>query len=265
MKDLKNRVVVITGASSGIGYATALAFAAQESRIAVCARRADRLQELTTQIQNKGGEILAIRCDVSVKEDVDRFVSEVLSRWARIDVLICNAGHGYIARVDEITPEGMQQIFMVNVLGTLYAIQAALPAMKQKKEGSIVIVTSVVGRYALPLGGAYSATKFAQVALAQSLRAELKSYGIGVTAVYPGFTNTEFAEAAVNPGNRKTKRIGGSQPAEEVARAIVKAVQKNKREVYPNRLGSIFAHAGAISPSFLDRIMGMVTKRMGRA
>ena len=264
MKDFTDRVVAITGASSGIGYATALAFAAAQSKIAVCARRVDRLQQLATQIRDLGSESLTIHADVSKKDDVDRFITGVLNRWGRIDVLVCNAGYGYTARIDEITPDGMQQIFAVNVLGTLYAIQATLPAMKQRKEGSIVIVTSVVGRYALPLGGAYSITKFAQVALSQSLRAELKPYGIGVTTVYPGFTKTEFSQAAVNPGNRKTKSVGRSQPAEEVARAVVKAVRKNKKELYPNRLGSIFAHAGAIFPSFLDRIMGAAAKRMGR-
>lgn len=264
MKELTSRIVVVTGASSGIGLATAIAFAKQKCKIAICARRLDRLQNVADQIREGGADCFVSKTDVSIKEDVDRFISEVLERWARIDVLVCNAGYGYTARIDEITAGDMEQIFAVNFLGTLFPIQAALPPMKKQKYGHIVIVSSVAGRYALPVGGAYSVTKFAQVALSQSLRAEVRADGIRVTAIYPGFTETEFSQAAFNPGNRKTKSLGKRQPAEEVGEAIVRAVKKNKKDVYPNLPGSIFAHAGMIFPSLVDRIMSIAGKRMGR-
>jgi len=261
MKSLADRVVLITGASSGIGRATAMEFAKLKCKIAICARREDRLKELAATI---GNDCFYRAFDIRNREEIEKFVADVHARWGRLDVLLANAGYGYLARVDEIDPLEMQQIWEVNFLGTLYAVQNVIPHMKERKEGHIVIISSVVGRYALPVMSAYCATKFAQVALGESLRPELRESNIGVTLVYPGYTQTEFGQAQHNPGNRPRNLTRRGQNPEVIARAIIQAVRKNKKEIYPNFQGSIFAHAGLYMPWLLDEGIRFASKKFQR-
>lgn len=261
MKQLADRVVFITGASSGIGRASALEFSKLKCKIAICGRREDRLKELARQI---GGECFYRAFDLRNRDEIEKFIADIHARWGRLDVLIANAGYGYLARVDEVDPQEMQQIWEVNFLGTLFSIQNALPHMKERKEGHIVIISSVVGKYALPVMSAYCATKFAQVALGESLRPELREWKIGVTIVYPGFTQTEFGQAQHNPKNRPRNLTRRGQNPEAVARAIIQAVRKNKKEIYPNFQGSIFAHAGLYLPWLLDEGISFASKRFQR-
>lgn len=264
MKKLSGRVVVVTGASSGIGWETALAFAREKCKVAVCARRENRLRELCDLIRQAGGEPFAVPVDVAVRSTVHDFIQQVLERWGRVDVVVANAGYGYLASVNEIDPVQMERIWQVNFMGSFHAIQASLPGMLAQKEGHIAIVSSVVGRYPLPVMSAYCATKFAQVALGQSLRMELRPHNIGVTMVYPGFTATEFRQNQLN--TEKRPDLGRkSQPASEVASAILSAVRKNRKEMYPNFTGSLFAHFGLWFPSFMDEAVGWITRRMKRA
>jgi short-subunit dehydrogenase len=261
MKLLTDRVVLITGASSGIGRAAALEFSKMKCKVAICARREDRLKELAETI---GSECFYRAFDIRNRDDIEKFVADVHSRWGRLDVLLANAGYGYLARVDEIDSQEMQQIWEVNFLGTLYAIQSTIPHMKARKEGHMVIISSVVGRYALPTMSAYCATKFAQVALGESLRVELRESNIGVTLVYPGYTQTEFGQAQRNPKNRPRNLTRRGQNPETVARAIIQAVRKNKKEIYPNFTGSIFAHAGLYMPWLLDEGIHLASKKFQR-
>ncbi|PWT88207.1 MAG: oxidoreductase [Acidobacteria bacterium] len=264
MKGLTGRVVLITGASSGIGYSAALAFAEKKCKVAVCARREDRLRELSTKIETKNGECLYRIVDVAEQAQVHEFTREVRRRWGRVDIVVANAGYGYLANVEEIEAQEMERIWKVNFMGTLYSIQAAIPYMKEQGAGHIVITSSVVGRYSLPMSSAYCATKFAQVALGQALRVELKQSHIGVTMVYPGYTSTEFGEAQLNPKKRSRNQSRRGQHPDEVASAIVKAVLKNKKEIYPNLQGSVFAHAGLYTPWLLDEALAIAIKRYGR-
>ena len=261
MKNLNDRVVFITGASSGIGYETALAFARAGCKVAAAARRTERLQKLTQEIAASGGECLPLPLDVADRQAVFTTVQTILQRWGRIDIAMANAGYGYLARVEEIQPDEMERIWQVNYLGTLWTLQASLPAMKEQKEGHIVMISSVIGRYAMPLSSAYCVTKFSQAALGQSLRPEVKEYNIGVTMVYPGFTATEFGEKQLHPERRKKVARKSQSPA-DVASRIVSAVRHNRKEIYPSFSGSLFAHLGLWFPWLADEVMTAARRRL---
>lgn len=261
MKDLKGKVVLITGASSGIGYQTALAFARTGCRITAAARRMDRLEQLAKDITAFGGECLLQQVDVSNREGMSHACRETVERWGGIDIAVANAGYGYLGLVEQIDPQEMERIWQVNFLGTLWTIQAALPYMKKQREGHIVIVSSVVGRYSLPLSSAYCVTKFAQAALAQSLRPEIKKHNIGVTVVYPGYTATEFGEKQLHQ-ERRNKVARKGQPAEEVAQHIISAVRHNRKEIYPSFSGSLFAHLGLWFPFLADQVTSYMERKM---
>src|SRR5712692_7128748 len=169
----RDRAVMITGASSGIGYDLALAFARRGAQVALLARRKQLLEELCDRITATGGEALAIPCDVTVRDEVDRAVGEATQAFGQVDVLINSAGILVPDTVDKIRREDLQQMMDVNLYGTLNAIQAVLPAMREARVGSIVNIASLAGRRGIsPLGG-YSATKFAVVGLTEALRIEL--------------------------------------------------------------------------------------------
>ena len=261
MDGLKDRVVLVTGASAGIGYQTALTFAREGCRVSVCARRGDRLAELAREIESAGGQCLAATLDVADRDAMVAMVDATVKRWGRLDIAVANAGYGLLARVEDIEKKEMERIWSVNFLGTLWTVQAALPAMKNRGEGHIVMVSSVVGRHAIPLSGAYCVTKFSQTALGQALRPELRKSNIGVTMVYPGFTDTEFGEKQLHPERRKRVLRKAQSPA-DVARRIVSAVRRNRKEIYPSFTGSLFARLGLWFPWLADEVVSRMVRRM---
>src|SRR5229473_2199193 len=168
--DPRGRVALVTGASSGIGAATARAFAGAGLRVALCTRRKDRLEQLAAELTTQGAEAT---------------VHAVAARWGRLDVLVNNAGRGFAATLEQTTAEELRALMELNVVAVLGATQAALPIMRRQGSGHIINVSSVVGRRAVPYRAAYSATKFALGALSEALRVELTGTGIAVTLVYP--------------------------------------------------------------------------------
>src|SRR5580765_5230788 len=181
------RVIAITGASAGIGRATALRMAREGAAVAICARRADRLDAVAAEIVAAGGQALPMAADVTRAGDMDAFVARTLERFGRLDVMMGIAG-----AIDEIGPEQMQKLMDINYTGTYHATRAALPVFRRQGSGHIIIVSSIVGKRGVPYMGAYSATKFAQVGLAECLRSEVVGTGIHVSVVYPVSTETEF-------------------------------------------------------------------------
>ena len=182
---VEGMVVVITGASAGIGRALAEGLSRRGAKLALAARRLERLEELNGGL---GGGHLCVQTDVSRPEDCEDLVRRALDRFGRIDTLVCNAGYGVIRPVAKTSPEEMTQIFRTNVFGTADCVRAAVPVMAGREprddsgwRGQIVIVSSAVARRGLPFFGAYSATKAAQLSLAEALRVELKPKGITVT------------------------------------------------------------------------------------
>jgi short-subunit dehydrogenase len=258
-------VVIITGASAGIGAALAEVLSDRGAKLALAARRLDRLEALNARL---GGAHLCVGADVSRTEDCERLVAATVERFGRIDTLVCNAGYGILRRVHETTAEQMREIFQTNVFGTTDCVRAAVPHMKQQDargswRGQVVVVSSAVARRALPLFGAYSATKAAQLSLAEAMRVELRALRIAVTSVHPIGTDTEFGEAAdARAGGGRIARIPGEvrQSAQEVARKMVRAIEKPVPEVWPFAPSRWALVAAALAPRFVDRLLA---KRVG--
>ena len=209
------RVIAITGASAGIGRATALRLARDGAAVAICARRADRLDAVAAEMIAAGGQALAIAADVTRGAEMGAFVARTVERFGRLDVMLCNAGFGIAGAIDDITPEQMQQLMDVNYTGTFHAARAALPVFRRQGAGHVIMVSSIVGKRGVPYMGAYSATKFAQVGLAECMRSELLGTGIHVSVVYPVSTETEFFDVmSRETGTAVTRAFGPRQAVE---------------------------------------------------
>jgi short-subunit dehydrogenase len=258
---LQGKVVVITGASAGIGKETALALGKERASVVVSARRTDRLQQIALQIEQAGGSALALTADVSDEAQVQKIVSEALNRFGRIDVWINNAGVGLYATLEETSAELMEKIWRTNFMSTFYGIRHVVPVMKRQKSGHIITVSSVVGKRATPLNAAYCSTKFGQVGLMESARMELKNFGIQCSLIYPGSTESEFIEAQENPAKRPVRRHGPVQTSEQVAKEIVKAIRNPKAEVMTQSYGRILTIMNSISPGLLDWLISKTVKR----
>jgi len=228
--------------------------------LAICARRADRLDTVAKEITQAGGTSLPFVADVVQDGEMRAFVDRAVSRWGQLDVMICNAGYGVYGTIDQVTPEKMKAMMEVNYLGTFNAARAALPIFRRQTRGHIVVISSIVGQRGVPYVGGYAATKFAQVGLAESLRAELVGSGIHVTVVYPISTATEFHEVMVRESGFATRAAGPRQSADRVAEAVARAIERPVPEVYPFRLSKGLAVINAIAPGLADRIV----KRWGR-
>jgi short-subunit dehydrogenase len=253
-------VVVITGASAGIGRALARDLSQRGARLALTARRLDRLEELNKEL---GGAHLVIRADVAVQTDCERLVRESADRFGRIDTLVCNAGYGFLSPVAQTSTEQMRAIFQTNVFGTSDCIAAAVPIMKRQEprdgwRGQVMIVSSAVARRAIPFFGAYSATKAAQLSLAEALRVELKSRQIAVSSVHPIGTATEFFDVSAQLSGRRSTRMPGEivQTPEQVAVAMRRAIEHPKPEVWPFRLARLGLGLAALVPGITDRMLG---------
>src|SRR5689334_11215222 len=190
----RDRNVIVTGASSGIGRATAIAFAAAGSRVALVARRRGELEKVAAEIAAGGGQALVAPADVTDRVQVDACFDAVGRAWGAIDVVVNNAGILRPAPVTELTAEDLDAMLRVNLFGALWVMQAAVPRMRERNAGTIVNVASLAGRRGItPLGG-YCATKFALVGLTEALRTELDGGDVHVALVLPGVVETPMAE-----------------------------------------------------------------------
>ena len=250
-----NRVVAITGASAGIGRATALRLAQSGAAIVACARRVERLQALVDEIVAGGGLAIAVAADVTREADMNRLVASALERFGRLDVIICNAGFGIYGTADSITADQMRELIDVNYLGTFYAISAALPVFRRQTTGHAIVLSSIVGKRGVPYMGAYAATKFAQVGLAECLRAELDGSNIHVSVVFPISTETEFFDVMTKASGHATRAMGPRQGASDVAEAIARTIDRPVAEVYPYRKARGLVLLNAIAPGFCDRLV----------
>ncbi len=258
MPDFKR--ILITGASSGIGEAAAHAFSHLGCELFLVARRSDRLDEVAAECERRGAaRALCKEADLSVPGAGATIVSDCLGALGGLEVAICNAGYGIIGPVVEVPPEDMSRIWQVNFQSAYETIHAALPHLIGQKRGHIVMVSSVLGKKAMPFSAAYSVTKFAQVALGEALWGELRGSGVGVSVVCPGFTATEFHQAAHRTGSMsKLTRPFQGQSSEHVAKVIVKAVLGDKREVHLTLLGLMICGIERLSPGLSTRIMAWV-------
>lgn len=227
---LENKVAIVTGASSGIGYATSLALSKAGVRVAVGARRIDRLQELEKQIiKNNGGEIFIQKLDVTTKSDCDSFADAVVRKWGKVDILINNAGLMPLSYFANRKVEEWERMIDVNIKGVLYCTSAIIPYMLDKKSGHIVNVSSVAGRIIFAGGSVYCATKHAITAFSEGLRKELSPrYNIRVTCVEPGAVSTELLESITDEsmaGFIQASKNMETLGSDDIANAVLYAIQ----------------------------------------
>jgi NADP-dependent 3-hydroxy acid dehydrogenase YdfG len=228
MDNLRGKVVAITGASSGIGEATALLLAERGAKIVLGARRQERLEALAARIIAAGGEAAYVPTDVRQRADLEKLVALAQAQFGRLDVLVSNAGVGLLSRFDELRVEDWEEMIDVNLKGTLYGIAAALPVFRQQGFGHFVNVLSTSGLKIVPMQGVYAGTKNAVRTIAEALRQEAGSK-LRVTNVSPGFVHTDFADAIADPELRAAIVARRDQLAigpDAIARAIAFAIEQ---------------------------------------
>lgn len=253
---MKNKVVVITGASSGIGRALAIEFASKGARLSLGARRTDLLDKLQAELT--GTELLISKTDVSIESDCQLLIEETVKRFGQIDVLINNAGISMRALFEEVDLKVIKQVMDVNFYGTVYCTKYALPHLLKTK-GSLVGVISIAGFVGLPGRTGYSASKFAIRGFLDTIRIENLKKGLHVLVAAPGFTASEVRKVALsNDGTQQgeTPRDESKMmSAEECARHIVHAVEKRKREIILTFVeGKLTVFLGKFFPSLLDKL-----------
>jgi NADP-dependent 3-hydroxy acid dehydrogenase YdfG len=227
--NISGKVIVITGASSGMGAAAATYLAAKGASIVLGARRADRIEALAAEIASQGGKAIAVVTDVSNRTDVAKLVDTAVETYGRIDVLINNAGLMPLSPLDRLKVDEWDRMIDVNVKGVLYGIAAALPHMKAQKSGHIINVSSVAGHKLFAGSAVYSATKFAVRALSDGLREEMAPHNIRTTIISPGAVKTELldhiSEKDVQEANQDyVGQVG--VPAETFARLVAFAINE---------------------------------------
>jgi uncharacterized protein len=259
-RELRDMVVAITGASAGIGMELARQLSLAGAKLALAARREDRLQELNREL---GGTHLVVRGDVASTTDCERLINQTITKFGRLDTLVCNAGYGIYKRVDETDAAEVRRMFDVDVVGTTECIRLALPHMQRQAlqagwRGQIMIVASAASRRGTPFIGVYSGAKAAQMAIAEALRVELSDMRIAVTSVHPTPTKTEFRQVAESLGKYRlppSSNFIKTQTAPEVAAAMVRAIRRPRPEIWPWPVAGWLLSAGTLFPRWMDRLM----------
>ena len=227
--NIEGKVVVITGASSGLGEATAQLLSGQGAAVVLGARRVERLQSLADELTRTGGKALAVATDVTDRDQVQRLVDEAVQTYGRIDVMINNAGLMPQAPLERFQIDEWDRMIDVNIKGVLYGIAAALPHMQRQKSGHFVNVSSVAGHKVGPGFAVYAATKFAVRALSEGLRQEVKPYNIRTTVLSPGAVATELPNSVTDPSAAERIRKFYAEVAilaESFARAVAFAMSQ---------------------------------------
>ncbi len=258
------KIAIVTGASSGIGAEIAIGLSARGYVVFLAARRAEKLAEVAELCNAAGGRAIAVQTDVADKSQVEALVARAVDEFARVDVMVNNAGYGVSGRVAEITDDQMRKVFDVNFFGLWYGCKAVAPVMIAQRSGHIFNVSSVIGKRGTPFNGAYCATKFAVCGLGDSMRIELAAHNVKLTTVCPGMTDTPFFDAVDRSSSaRKSssrdkssfKALRTMQPAGHVAKKVIAAIGKNKPEMVFTIGGKFMAILAALSPRLVDRMM----------
>lgn len=258
MINLTGKPIAITGASAGIGRATAIACAKAGMPVAVSARREDKLIELVNEVKSLGGRAIAVPGNVDQQADCDRLIERCITEFGSIYSVYANAGYGFECSIANLTDRQVRDMFDTNVFGTFNTIRAAIPHMLQANQGHILICSSCLAKSAMPFHGCYSATKAAQDHIARCLRIELHKTGVRTSSIYPIGTSTEFsaakaARAGLPPPPPKTKFM--LQTPERVASAILSCLRRPKPEVWTSTLARIAFCSANLSPRLTDAIL----------
>jgi short-subunit dehydrogenase len=261
--DVSGKVVVITGASMGIGEAIAKLFADKGAKVILLSRDAARAEAARSRVGHTEST-LALSCDVRNREEIDRVVSLTLHHFQRIDVWVNNAGHGLMDSVADVDMNACRETFDTNFFGTVACMQAALAVMKQQGSGAIINISSVAGHIPLAFHAVYSATKFAMNAFGKAARVELKGSGIHVMTVCPGYVRTDFSANAIKGREAKTvrpSRVRGIS-VERVARAVLRGYLKQKREVVVPWTMHPAIKVYQLFPGLVERTMVKMARRV---
>jgi short-subunit dehydrogenase len=234
MKDPTNsKVVIITGASSGIGAAVAKRLARDGMCLTLAARRLDRLEQVAYEVKVIGGEAIVVQTDVRNRDDIEKMVQATLDQWGCINVLLNNAGLGHDKPLTRITPEKILDEIQINLIAVIECAQVVLPVMLRQKSGHIINVASLAGLIATPGSTIYSATKFGVNGFTDALRRELRSSGIHISVFCPGYTPTEISPElkAIAEGRPDAPHVPGLMPVTYVADQIARLILHPRRRV----------------------------------
>lgn len=261
---LKDKVVLITGASSGFGEDAARLFARESCKVVLAARRLDRLQLLASEIQNAGGEALAIPVDVTERAGIDVMVQTALDLYGRIDILFNNAGFGSVNWFEKFDPDrNIETLIRVNLIGTMLVTRAVLPQMLKRREGHIINMVSVGGLIAAPTIASYSASKYGLRAFTDALRREVSPFGIHVSGIYPGPAKTEFGQKLERTRSRETiKRIKYPRLSSEyVAGRVVDLAKRPRRTLVIPWWFRVITTFDTLFPVVVDWILYFFAKK----
>ena len=255
----QKKVVIITGASSGIGKALAYEYASQNYAVVIAARQVQKLQEIQKEIQQLGYDCYAVPTDVTKESDCKKLIDESIAKYQRIDILINNAGISMRALFDELDISVIEHVMNVNFWGTVYCSKYALPYLQNVK-GSLVGVISIAGYMGLPARSAYSASKYAVRGFLDTLRVENLKKGLHVLVASPGFTASNIRNAALTadgtPQGDSPRKEEKMMSAEEVAQRIARAIKKRKPELVLTFLeGKLAVFLKKTFPRFLDKLV----------
>jgi short-subunit dehydrogenase len=257
-KPLNEQVVVITGASSGIGRETALYLAGKGATVVAAARREDALDSLVSEIEALGGTAKVIPTDVSVWEEVDALATGAREAYGRIDTWVNNAGVLIVGEFEKTGLAEAHTLFDTNFWGELHGMKAALPIMRQQGYGTIINITSVMAKRAFPFMSIYSASKAALDKLTESLRTEIKEPGINVCVIMPATIDTPLYNNARSKEGVAAKAAPPIYPPSEVALAIAECAVNPKRQMYAGRAGRFAAISNALLPGVVDKVLQAV-------
>lgn len=255
LKKIKDQVIVITGASSGIGLATAEAAVKAGAKVVLAARSIDTLYQICNRLQESGGEVVAVECDVALRADIERVAIEAINKFGRIDTWVNNAGQGLYGRLDEVSDDDSRRLFDINFWGTVYGSLVALSHLKANG-GVIINVGSEVSEAYAPLLGMYVATKHAVKGFTDSLRVEIEEVDkapVSITLIQPTAVDTPFAQHARNYQAEEAKLPDSRVDPADVAAAIIKAATKRTRQLKVGYKASIHALAATLIPGMADR------------
>jgi NAD(P)-dependent dehydrogenase (short-subunit alcohol dehydrogenase family) len=257
MRELRGKTALVTGVASGIGRAMVLRLAQEGVRLYVVDIDADGLDQVVQQARQLGVEVIGRRCDVADPREVSAAVAEVLHRWGGVDILVNNAGITYYGRTEQMSAEHWDRVLRVNLLSHIQFTRELLPSLLERPEAHVLNVCSMFGLVGMPKLAAYSTSKFAMVGFSEVLRNEYGRGGLGVTALCPGFVDTNlFTSAPLGAKQKEHKippRIFQTTP-EKVAAAAVKAIRRNKRMVVMTPAAWLLVSAKRFVPGVMDLV-----------
>ena len=245
----------MTGASGGIGRAIALELARHGSGIVLVARRAAELEQLTEQIRTAGGRAEVVAGDITDARVRLTALDRARDVFGGLDILVNNAGRGAMGRFAEASPERLREVFELNFFAAAELIREAVPLLQHGNRPIVVNIGSILGHRATPRNSEYCASKFALRGLTESLRPELAQLGMDMLLVSPGTTESEFYQHVINAAEKQPWPEQKPVPADQVARAVVRAIRHGKREIIPSARGRLLVWLNRLAPSLVDRLM----------